>query len=127
MTKDKQARFDKLLTYYATSFYLAYKLLDSGLLERKIKVGSDTDKINALLRALIPAFATDLREAEQAVDEIKDIDNITYSASAIELATAYFDELNARGNEWEYADLKELFTDYMNKAKQELEDDKERW
>lgn len=126
---DKQARFEKLLDYYAISLYLSYKLVDSGLLERKIKVGNKGDDISATIRQLIPAFATDLRQAEQEKEMIKSIENfgIDYFGSAVDIATAYFDELQARGNEWENADLQDLFADYKAQAEKERDEDRERY
>lgn len=124
----KQARFDKLLDYYAIGLHLSYKLIDSGLLEKKIKVGNRSDDISATVRQLIPAFASDLRQADLEKEAIKDIhsyDEIEHFGTAVELATAYFDELQARGNEWENADLKELFMEYKVNAEKQLEEDRD--
>jgi hypothetical protein len=127
MSSDKQARFEKLLDYYAVGLYLSYKLIDSGLLDRKIKVGTDTDNIEALIRRFIPAFASDLRQADQEKEIIKHVGNfgMDYFGSAVDIATAYFDELRVRGNEWEYADLRDLFADYRARAEKQMEKDRD--
>jgi hypothetical protein len=126
-TDTKQARFDKLLDYYAAGLYLSYKLLDSGLLEKKIKVGNDVGKIDDMVRRLLPAFAADLRQADLEKESIKSIHSygIEYFGSAVDLATAYFDELQARGNEWENADLQDLFEDYKARAEEQKEKDRD--
>lgn len=123
----KQARFEKLLDYYAIGLFLSYKLIDSGLLEKKIKVGIKSDDISSTVRQFIPAFASDLRQADQEKEIIKRVENygIDYFGSAVELATAYFDELQARGNEWENADLRDLFADYKERAEKRMEEDKD--
>lgn len=124
---DKQARFEKLLDYYAIGLSLTYKLLDSGLLEKKIKVGMRSEDIDALVRQLLPAFASDLRQADLEKESIKSIYSygIEYFGSAVDLATAYFDELRARGSEWENADLQDLFADYLERAEKQKEEDRD--
>jgi hypothetical protein len=127
-TDTKQARFEKLLDTYAIALHLTYQVLDSGLLEKKIKVGNRSDDISATVRYLIPAFACDLRQADLEKEAIKDIrsyDEIEHFGTAVELATAYFDELQARGNEWESADLEDLFMEYKVSAEKQLEEDRD--
>lgn len=124
---DKQARFEKLLDTYAVALHLSYKLIDSGLLEKKIKVGNKSDDISGVIRQFIPAFASDLREAELNKERIKDVhsyDDIEYFGSAVDLATAYFDELQLRGSEWENADLKDLFAEYKVRSEKQREEDR---
>ncbi len=122
----KQARFEKLLDYYAVGLYISYKIIDSGLLEKKIKVGYKSDDINALIRQFIPVFASELRQADIEKEAIKDIrnDEIEYFGSAVEIADAYFDELRIRGNEWENADLRDLFADYKIRAEKQRDEDR---
>lgn len=124
---DRKIRFDRLLDNYATALHISYQLLDSGILERKIKVGNNVD-IDKLIRELTPAFAYDIRRAEKIKGMIKSTSNFgDYHGSALDIANAYFDELHIRGSEWEYADLADLFDAYKAEAEEELEEDKERY
>lgn len=124
-TATKQTRFEKLLDHYAVALHLTYELLDSGLLESKVKIGNDTDKVNGLVKQLLPAFAADLREAEEWKDIIKSPHNYDkYFGSAVDIANAYFDELRTRGREWEYADLQDFFADYKATAEEVVEKDR---
>ncbi len=120
----KQARFDKLLDNYAVALYMTYQLLDSGLLEKKIKVGIDVDKINKLVEALVPALANDLRRGEKIKKAIVTNSYDDYVNSALDIANAYFTELNTYGGEWENADLVDLFTNYKEQAEREAEEEK---
>lgn len=123
---NRQARFEKLLDNYAVALHLTYRVLDSGLLEKKIKVGNDVDKITSLVRHMMPAMANDIRYAEKIKGEIKNTDrSAKYHEGALDIANAYFYELNTYGGEWEYADLEELFTGYKEEAEEELKEDQE--
>ena len=120
----KKARFDKLLDNYAVALYMTYQLLDSGLLEKKIKIGVDVDKINQLVGAFVPALANDLRRAEKIKLAIVKNCYDDYANSALDIANACLTELNTYGGEWENADLVDLFTNYKEQAEQEAEAEK---
>ena len=113
----KQARFDKLIHYYTVALCLTTQLIDGDLLERKIKVTDDN--YESVRRPLLIAVANDLRQAERST--------ITDEYDALAVATAYFDELQARGNEWEYADLQDLFIKFKTQAQEVIDDNKGNW
>lgn len=122
----KQSRFEKLLDTYAVALHLTYRILDSGLLEKKIKVGSDADKITDLVRHMLPVMANDIRYAEKINGAIKSTDrSAKYHKGALDIANAYFYELNTHGGGWDHADLEELFTEYKEKAEVELKEAQE--
>ncbi len=125
----KQDRFERLLDHYAIALHITYQILDSGLLERKIKVGNDSKRIDELVGLFLPSLANDLRRAEKIKGVIKSIDNhgTHYFGSAVDLADAYFTELNTHGGEWEYADLEDLFFEYKIAAEEALEQGRERY
>ncbi|MES2631202.1 MAG: hypothetical protein V4611_04555 [Patescibacteria group bacterium] len=123
MTKNVlDTKFEKLLDYYAIAVYLTYELLDSTLLERRIKVGNDPERINDLINQFVPSFASDIRQADSIKGAIQSVHTIDrYSGSALDIANAYFYELDTRGAEWEYSDLVDLFTEYKERAEKYLE------
>lgn len=110
----KQARFNKLIHYYTVALYLTTQLIDGDLLERKIKVTEDN--YESVRRPLLIAVANDLRQAERSI--------IDDEYDELVIATAYFDELQARGNEWEYADLQDLFIKFKTQAQEVIDDNK---
>lgn len=121
-SKSKQARFEELLNNYAVASYVTDQLMTSGLLEKKIKLGVDVDKIDNFVEVVLPYIANSIRRGNKLkASKIKD----PYEAK--DIANAYFTELNTYGGEWEYADLEDLFINLKEDAEQEIEDDKDRW
>ena len=123
----KQERFEKLLETYAIALHLTYQIMDSGILESKIKLGNDAEQITNFIRKFLPAFANDIRYAERVKGSIT---NTSTSArqheGALDIALAYFDELNVNGSSWEFADLEDMFIEYKNQAEGAIEAMKER-
>ena len=93
-----QAKFEKMLNHYAIAVHLSYELLDSSLLERKIKLGNDIEKINNLVSHLILSLASDIRQADKVRGVITSVQGYPgYERSALDIAEVYFYELETRG------------------------------
>ncbi len=103
--------------------------MDSGLLENKIKLGSDAEKISEFVKKLLPRLASEIRVAENVKKQIisTSYNEGIYFRSSADIAQAYFDELASRGEEWEFADLKGLFLEYKAHTEEEMELERNRW
>lgn len=125
---DKE-RFNSLLDSYAVAVYLSGQLLDSGILERKIKIGNDTKRVDEIMRVLVPFLANDLRAANRKLAGLKNPEfaHGDFFNSSLDIANAYFDDLATKGSEWEHADLENLFTEYKRQAEEEMELARNRW
>lgn len=87
-----------MLNHYAIAVHLSYELLDSSLLERKIKLGNDIEKINNLVSHLILSLASDIRQADKVRGAITSVQGYPgYERSALDIAEVYFYELETRG------------------------------
>lgn len=109
-------RTEKLAKQYVIALRLTNQIIDSGILERKIKV--TTKNFEEIRRPLLAAMAADLRYAEKNSDTLSlDIHD------RLCVTEAYFDELAARGDEWEYADLRQDFLTWQRSIQKQLEND----
>ena len=128
-SETKKQRFESLLDSYAIAAYLSERLLDSGLLERKVKVGSSVNRADEILSVLTPIFAYDIRVANSIIQHLKDpsFAEGDFFTSSINIANAYFDELKTRGAKWDYSDLEDLFIEYRQRAESEMELERNRW
>lgn len=101
-------RFNRLLEDYAVALHVSDRLMDSGLIEKKIKI-----KDHELFTAdLVSRLAFEIRDAKRRVKAI-----INKPSDALVIADAYFIELSVRGLEWEQADLRDLFEHFHATAK----------
>lgn len=125
----QEQQFDSLLNNYAVAVYLSGQLLDSGLLERKIKVGNNVERLNEITRLLVPFLANDLRTAQRKINGLKNPDfaKDEFFSSSLDIANAYFDELASKGSEWEYADLEDLFIEYRSQAEASMESERDNY
>lgn len=125
----KKERFEALLDSYALALHLTNQIMDSGLLEKKIKLGSDVEKISEFVRTLLPRLASEIRVANNVKRQIisTSYNEGIYFRSSADIAQAYFDELAARGGEWEFADLEGLFLKYKTLAEEETEYERNGW
>ena len=114
MKEDKKSRYLKLRATYLLAYSLSSALVDSGLLEKKIKTGKwDSDRFQKVWRDITVRFANEIRvNAKEEYELVADI-------AAHE---AYMDELRQRGDEWVEADLESIFRERLTTLNSHLKD-----